>query len=80
MGAIFICQPDLLGQNGLCREGIINVIANDFKEIVLWGRSPMSFNFGMVFKKINYMLFRFQGRYKTSFRFSLRNTQILTIH
>jgi hypothetical protein len=51
MGDISNCQPDLLGQKGLCREGIINVMANDLKEIVLWERSPMSSNFGMVYKK-----------------------------
>ncbi len=58
MGALFFSQPDLLGLEGLRREGILHVIAIDQQGIVSRRRAPMSSNFGMVYKKINYRLFR----------------------
>jgi hypothetical protein len=58
MASLSIFPPNLLGQEGLRREGILDVTAIDQKGIVSRRRSPMSSKFGKVYKKIKYRLIR----------------------
>jgi hypothetical protein len=58
MGAISSSRLNLLGWEGLRREGILDVIAIDQKGILSRRRSPMASNSGMVYKRINYRLIR----------------------
>ncbi len=53
IGAFSTLPTNLLGQDSLRREGILDLIALDQKGIVSRGRSPIAFNFRMVYKKIN---------------------------
>jgi hypothetical protein len=58
MGALYISRPNLLGEEGLPREGIFDITAIDPKGILSRRKSPMASNFERVYKKINYRLIR----------------------